>query len=295
VTRNARIHEEVQQALARLARDAEGRPALLDLEPLEYRRQLEPLALLYAQELVDGVTREPIREGIRHRPETRQPGPRIVYVHGGGWVFLGPETHARFCDLLALKTGREVLSLRYLLAPENPFPAAPDHLQRTIAALAKDESVILAGDSAGANLALSCALALPERAVCGLGLIYGAFDDDFETESHRTYGGGTHPLTTQEMQYFWNSYAPGERPWRARPLHGPLSHAPPTVLLIAETDCLRSESEALERKLLSARRHVESRMMEGLYHGAILHDLLLPSLMPHVDWFADRLAAFEQT
>ena len=52
--------------------------------------------------------------------------PIVAYLHGGGWVFMGIETHDRICRRLANASGALVVSVEYRLAPEHPFPAPLD-------------------------------------------------------------------------------------------------------------------------------------------------------------------------
>ncbi|KAJ02622.1 alpha/beta hydrolase fold domain-containing protein [Sulfitobacter mediterraneus] len=290
------VQDEIAKQVARaheiFGKSAEGLPRILEADPQDRRRLLDPLAQSYAEPSIPGVQRQRQADAVLHTPADILPGPDIIYVHGGGWVFLSPETHARLCDLIAARARRRVHVIRYPLAPEHPFPMPLNAVQDAIRLRSKIGPVVVAGDSAGANLALSAALALGPSVVCGMGLIYGAFDDDMTTDSHRLFGDGSQPLTTEEMAYFWQAYAPNDRPWQARPLHGPLHKAPPSVTMVAETDCLRDDSLALVRALRAADRPAETIMMTGLYHGAILHDPILPAVRPFIDQFADKLTKF---
>ena len=58
--------------------------------------------------------------------EERGPGPILVFIHGGGWVIGGLETHDPLCIDLAIELDLPVVSVDYRLAPEHPFPAAFD-------------------------------------------------------------------------------------------------------------------------------------------------------------------------
>ncbi len=97
--------------------------------------------------------------------------PLIVFVHGGGWTFGSVDSHQNEMRYLALASGAAVLGIDYRLGPEHPFPAGLDDVLATIAyarsgALGEgiDASrLALAGDSAGANLALGTMLALRDR------------------------------------------------------------------------------------------------------------------------------------
>ena len=85
---------------------------------------------------------------------------RIVYLHGGGYVFGGPRTHARLAAGLVARTGWPAFLPRYPLAPEHPWPAALDAACAAVRSLEANGRVVVAGDSAGGHLALVTALAL---------------------------------------------------------------------------------------------------------------------------------------
>lgn len=85
-------------------------------------------------------------------PET---GPRLLYLHGGGYVFGSHRTHKGLAGRLALRLGVGAVVPHYPLAPEAPFPAAPEAVLRLYRELSAEGPVILAGDSAGGGLALA--------------------------------------------------------------------------------------------------------------------------------------------
>ncbi|WP_377508580.1 alpha/beta hydrolase [Octadecabacter sp. R77987] len=82
-------------------------------------------------------------------------GVPILYFHGGGYFFGSPTAYYGFAKRISQKCGLRVILPKYPLAPENPFPAAPDAALRVYRELAAQGPVILAGDSAGGGLALS--------------------------------------------------------------------------------------------------------------------------------------------
>lgn len=101
----------------------------------------------------------------------------MIYLHGGGYVVGSPATHRSLVARLAKSCSIRALSLNYRLAPEHPFPAAlEDSLavyQQIIAHGIAPENIILAGDSAGAGLALATLISLrddhqplPKMALC---------------------------------------------------------------------------------------------------------------------------------
>ncbi len=85
----------------------------------------------------------------------------VLYLHGGAYCVGSPATHRALTARLAQVSGLPVFSLDYRLAPEHRFPAALDDAVAAFRALsAEGRPVILAGDSAGAGLALATALSL---------------------------------------------------------------------------------------------------------------------------------------
>jgi acetyl esterase/lipase len=101
------------------------------------------------------------------RPRDPKPGV-VLFLHGGSYIFGSVETsHIEMVASLAERTGREVVGIEYRLAPEHPYPAALEDALAAFDALVASGTdpaqIVLAGDSAGGNLALSLQLALRAR------------------------------------------------------------------------------------------------------------------------------------
>ena len=94
------------------------------------------------------------------------PLPIVMYIHGGGFRILSKDSHWLFALSFA-KQGYLVFNINYRLAPETPYPAAHEDAATALRWIARNAAVfggdtlqlILAGESAGANLALSLAVA----------------------------------------------------------------------------------------------------------------------------------------
>ncbi|KLV07246.1 lipase [Photobacterium aquae] len=90
----------------------------------------------------------------------------ILYFHGGGFCFHSPRIHNAFLARLAGATNSRGLMVNYRLAPENPYPAAPDDCYAVYRALLVKgylpQNIFFAGDSAGGNLVLTTMLRLRE-------------------------------------------------------------------------------------------------------------------------------------
>ncbi|MBV8218592.1 MAG: alpha/beta hydrolase, partial [Solirubrobacterales bacterium] len=73
-------------------------------------------------------------DGVRCRMFAPQgPAPVVVYVHGGGWALGSPEECEPFCRLLTLRSGWATIAPDYRLAPEHPYPAALEDIERVLA------------------------------------------------------------------------------------------------------------------------------------------------------------------
>jgi len=194
--------------------------------------------------------------------------PLVVYFHGGGWVVGDLDTHDPVCRALCAGAEAVVVSVDYRLAPEHRFPAAPDDCEAATrwaiahaASLGADPSrAVLAGDSAGGNLATVVALRLRDSdgpRPAGQLLLYPVTDHyDAAYGSYDTFAEG-YGLTRAAMQWFWDHYlgAPADAslsahaaPMRASDLRG----LPPALVLTAGHDVLRDEGEVYAQRLRAA-------------------------------------------
>jgi acetyl esterase len=210
---------------------------------------------------------------------------RIVYLHGGGWVFGTLDGFDPVCRELADAAGAEVVSIDYRLAPEHRFPVPLDDTWAALLALAESGTPLaVAGDSAGGNLA--AALALRARDVGGPEirlqlLMYPVLDSDFERDSYRRYGGGDHLISRADMVWFWDQHvAPADRrhPYAA-PLHAPdLSGLPEAIVVLAGCDPLHDEGAAYAAALEDAGVSVSLREHPDMAHGfCTLIDIITPA------------------
>lgn len=210
--------------------------------------------------------------------------PLLVYFHGGGWVIGDLQTHHAYCQALSAATGCTVIAIDYRLAPEHPFPAAQTDCLAATQAIAKQLAdfgpnngrLLLAGDSAGGNLALCTALAANDDLrgqLAGIIATYPVVDHYTQTyPSYRERAKGQ-ALTAKLMQWFWDSYlagtsiedaaAAGAFPIRAKNL----ADLPPTLLCTAGLDPLRDEGIAMVGELQTAGVAVEYEHYPESEHG----------------------------
>ena len=283
-----------EAVLAELAK-AEA-PPIAELPPAgarEMYRQLQPPA----PELEVGAVEDrrvpgpageiPVRV---YRPVGDGPFPLHVHFHGGGWVIGDLDTHDFDCRELCRGAGCVVVAVDYRLAPEHPFPAAPEDCWAATCWAAEHAgelgarpgAITVGGDSAGGNLAAVVALLArdaggPEIALQLL--IYPVVDAAMDRTSFRE-NGRDYMLTAEGMQWFWNHYCPPDARSdpRASPLHAAdHSGLPPALILTAEFDPLRDEGEAYAGRLEAAGVPVTLHRLDGLIHGFFSQVRMIPA------------------
>lgn len=205
----------------------------------------------------------------------------IVFYHGGGWVIGSVEQSDTVGRKLAERTSCAVLLVDYRLAPEHRYPAA---VEDSYAALLWAEEnlqqiagrkvpLMVAGDSAGGNLAAVVALRARDRKGPDLALqvlIYPVTDADFECASYLDPENQLF-LARESMLWFWDHYLPDAKR-RLEPDASPLRAAslvglPPAVVLTAEHDVLRDEGELYAQRLKEAGVAVDFKRHDGQMHG----------------------------
>jgi acetyl esterase len=199
-----------------------------------------------------------------------------VYFHAGGWVIGDLEMSDALCRRLAAGAGCELISVAYRLAPEHPFPAPLDDAYAALqwAMRTTEGSLVVAGESAGGNLAAACAIrarAAGMSRVVGQFLAYPVTDHDFTTNSYREVGGRNLLLSTADMMWFWNQYCPPEID-RNNELVSPLrvndpAGLAPALIYVAEFDPLRDEGLRYASRLAQAGVAVRTRQDAGMLHG----------------------------
>ncbi|MCS6986176.1 MAG: alpha/beta hydrolase [Sphingomonadaceae bacterium] len=218
----------------------------------------------------------PIRV-YREAPDTNE-GPVLAYFHGGGWVIGNLDTHDSLCCEIARHTGWTVVSVDYRLAPEHRFPAAAEDCLAVTRWLAGSPDVlghrasglVLAGDSAGGNLAAVCTRELRrEVRLIAQWLIYPAVDMRAEGGSLAEFADG-YLLTADSMAWFMHHYAADpDHPW-ASPLRAQdWDDLPPALVFTCSLDPLRDQGRAYAARLIQAGTRVVYREARGQIHGAM--------------------------
>ena len=144
----------------------------------------------------------PIRQ---YQLKRAKPKAQILYFHGGGYLLGGLDSHDDVCAELCAKTGSVVTSVDYRLAPEHTYPAAHEDAVSAYDYLVQASSlpVILAGDSAGANLAASVAYVSKQYRTKPIGqvLIYPGLTHDLSSQSYIEHANAPH-LATADIEFY---------------------------------------------------------------------------------------------
>lgn len=199
----------------------------------------------------------------------------LLYCHGGGYS-TGSSIYARTLTAkLAATTSMDVLCFDYRLAPENPYPAAVEDAMRAWNYLmllgygARD--VILAGDSAGGNLALSLVLKLKEEKRLlprGIVLMSPWTDLTSSGKSFVTKAEVDPVLNREYIDRMIHAYAEGldVRNPLISPLFGNFEGFPPTYIQVGENEILLSDSLRLHKALVDANVSVKIARFPGMWH-----------------------------
>jgi acetyl esterase len=240
----------------------------------------------------------PLRVRV-YRPLSTEILPVVIWFHGGGWVVGTLDSHDPVCRALANRTPCVVVAVDYRLAPEAPFPAAVEDSWAATRWVAEEAlklggdatRIVVAGDSAGGNLAAAVALRARDS---GLELalqvlVYPVTDFDLESESYRRLATGLN-LTRAKMEWYWQQYlggADGSHP-EASPLRAPdLTGVAPALVQTAEHDPLLSEGEAFAARLADAGVPVTLTRYDGMIHGFIR----MPALVAEADFSLAEIAS----
>lgn len=219
---------------------------------------------------------------------SREPGPAIAFYHGGGFVIGNIETHASFCAEMARAMDLPVVSIEYRLAPEAPWPAAPDDCEAAARWIADSPaalgravtSLIVCGDSAGGNLAIVTAMALRDSPakvpVIAQLPFYPAADMSMEYPSYGEFAEG-YLLTRAGMDWFGAAYGAEADHIRTSPLKGDLAGLAPAVVVTASLDPIRDQGRAYAAALAKAGVAVVFREAKGNIHGFITLRQAIPS------------------
>lgn len=208
--------------------------------------------------------------------------PRGVYLHlhGGGWTLGSERHHDPYLDAVSREARVAVMSVGYRLAPEHPYPAAPDDCEAAALWLVEharrelgSERLVIGGESAGAHLAVVTLLRMRERHGAvpfrAANLVYGCYDLTL-TPSARRWGERNLVLSTPILEYFLDHFVadPGLRAHPdVSPLFADLSGMPPALLSVGTLDPLLDDSLFMALRWEAAGNRAELAVHPGGVHG----------------------------
>jgi acetyl esterase len=220
--------------------------------------------------------------------ESRDAGPLAMFLHGGGFTIGDLEVYHAFCSELAALLDLPVVSVDYRLAPEHPFPAAPDDCEAAARWLAGSPAeigrevtgLVITGDSAGGNLTIVTTNQLcadpAQVPVIVQAPLYPVADDVSGHESYHLFGDSFY-LTGATMAWFTAQYAADPNDPRNVPMLGLCDNMPPAVVLTAGLDPLRDSGRNYARHLIGQGVDVTYMELPGLIHGFVTLRKAIPS------------------
>ncbi len=280
-------HEVAQRMLAAFAsmRDgsADAQEVRESLRASRKPRRHIPVARVQNRTVrgLDGHGEIPVRIYHPLEPDVSASGAALlVYLHGGGFVLCDLDSHDACCRRLANGVGAIVVSVDYRLAPENRFPAALDDAWAATQWVATHGSelggdpgrLVLAGDSAGGNLATVVCMMARDRGGPSIAfqvLVYPVVDQRRKpTASHSRSAPGV--LTIEHMRWFTEQYLgpEGDRlNVLVSPILADLAGLPPAHIVAGEIDPHCDDNEEYARRLQASDVATTIRRYAGMFHG----------------------------
>lgn len=203
-----------------------------------------------------------------------------LYIHGGGWVLGGADQQDQALWDLATAAQCAVVSVEYRLAPEHPYPAAPDDCEAVALWLARHAQrelgsarITIGGGSAGAHLAAVTLLRMRDRHgftdFAGADLVFGVYDCE-ETPSLRA-GANALLLPRPAMRWFIDCFVPpalrGDPD--VSPLRANLHEMPPALFTVGTLDPLLDDSLFMHQRWIAAGNQAELAVYPGGIHGFV--------------------------
>lgn len=227
---------------------------------------------------------------------------RLLYVHGGSWMSGSPDGYRPLAARISRETGCSVFVLDYRLAPEHPFPAGLEDCVEAwlwLSGNAPDSpatarKLVLAGDSAGGNLALAAALKLRDRGdrlPDALVALSPATDLTWQSPSLQSRAGVDPILRPDRLHRVSEAYVQGaERmahPW-VSPLFGDFHGICRVLVQVGDCEVLLDDARRLAGRMQDHGVDVELQIYDRMPH---VFQLFAPTVGAATDAI-ERLGGF---
>lgn len=219
----------------------------------------------------------------------------ILYIHGGGYATGGAPYAEGFGSTLADRLGCRVFAPVYRLAPENPFPGAPEDVYKAYKFVISQgyapDKIILCGESAGGGLCYSLCLILKEKGEAlpaGIIAISPWTDLSLGGESYTKNAKRDPSLTTQRLDFYRRKYLLGgaegvegeneeeiakeliENPL-VSPIYASLSDMPPSIIFVGGDEIMLDDARGLHAKLEAQGSRSRIIIEKGMWHAYPLY------------------------
>lgn len=207
----------------------------------------------------------------------------ILYMHGGGFVYGGNKIHLHMLSLLSKYANARILAVDYSLSPENKYPTALNEVLAAYKQLIENgQQLYVAGDSAGANLALCLTIKLrdsgyqlPNKVI----LLSPSTDATFSSEWFDKNTKKDLILSRQKLEFFLDAYIPkgfDRRDSRISPIFAELGSLPPVLLHVGSDEIMFGDSYLVHEKILASGGESELFVGRGMWHVWHLFSRYMP-------------------
>ncbi len=279
----------------------------LRANPIDAEASAEDLRAWYAAtESFEGTTATPVDAGGVPAEwvvaADANPDQRLLYLHGGGYLMGGIDSHREFAGRLSAASAAALLLIDYRLAPENPYPAA---VEDAIAALewmgangpqgpSRAAATFVAGDSAGGGLALTALIRARETGVRmpDAAVTISAWNDLACTAPSMQTRADVDPMVTEAvLQRMTREYMQGgdpKQPW-ASPLFADLTGLPPLLMQVGDAEVLLDDTTRAAEKARAAGVDVTVEVFPEMPHIFQTFAAILPEAGPAIDKIGEYL------
>lgn len=213
------------------------------------------------------------------QPASGPPRATMLHLHGGGWFTGSADMMDIALEMRADALGIAVASVEYRMAPEHPYPAAPDDCEAAAAWLAKNaraelgaELALVGGESAGGHLSAVTVVRMRDRhgfRFAGANLVYGVYDLG-GVPSHTHFDGRNLLLDGPSLRIATRMFVPDESRWRhpdVSPLYADLSGLCPALFTVGTLDPLRDHTLFMYAEWIAQGSPAEIQIFPGGPHG----------------------------